>query len=99
MSLSQEVHQGPPTIEHKPSKITTWLDSLDLGDRAAAIAALDNPEWTTAAVRALYARHGLEVSASVIGEYRKARPKPRSYTPRKTAKKPTPPTGGEGRTE
>lgn len=73
MSLADAAASGPTTAKLLPGKIDTWLESLEPGERDAALAILDDPQWNSMAVRRLFAEHGLKVAYTTILLYREAR--------------------------
>lgn len=71
MTLAKEAAAGPPEVRPRLGKITLWLRSLSDEDRDAAQAVLADPSWSHADARALFARHGLDVSQQSLGTYRR----------------------------
>lgn len=72
MALKDALKTPPPTRTGYRSKIDVWREGLDPADRKAFDAAIQNPEWTTAALtNVVNAEGGLKVSDAAMRDWRK----------------------------
>ena len=71
MALKDALKAGPVRRE-RPQVMRIWRDSLDAETRDAFDAAVENPEWSTAALHRLLQENGAVFSRDTVSRYREA---------------------------
>lgn len=71
MGLVDEIVAGPGARVPRVSRFDMWLTELFEDERAAVLAAMDDPAWTNRQLRDVFARHGLTTSVSSVASYRR----------------------------
>ena len=72
MSLSDDLQDIPVVRTGYRPRADIWLESLNDEDRAAMHDALMNPAWPTLRLVRVAHKHGLRLSDSTFGKWRRA---------------------------